>query len=833
MKKLVIAEKPSVAQDIAKVIGDFQKKNNGIFENDQYVISSAVGHVVELFMPEDFDASWKRWSIDILPIIPEEFHTKPIAKTKDKFSELKKLLNRKDIGSVINACDAGREGELIFTYIYELAGCQKPVERLWLSSMTQEAIREGFQNLRPGSEMKNLQDAARCRSEADWLVGINGTRAISAKMFSFYQGVATIGRVQTPTLSMLLKREHEIRDFKPTPYYRIIAEFSVANGQYKGIYQRPDFKKSSNECDRIDRLFDEQQAEQIINEVKQSGTAIVTEKKKKSTQNAPRLYDLTTLQREANTRYSMPAGMTLKIAQSLYEKHKCLTYPRTDSNALPEDYPDTCQQVLHSLNGEFAPFAEEILKNQWINGSNKRIFNNKQISDHFAIIPTTKFPKSLTESESKIYSMVVNRFLAVFYPAAEYEITTRTSVVGSHQFLTEGKIITFPGWLAVYGKSFSEESKTIPALDKGKDGDPAKAQVSNVEKKEEMTKPSPRYTEATLLSMMETAGEMLDDEELASAMKERGLGTPATRAQIIDHLLDLNYMERNKRELIPTSKAEQLFEYLDAVDVKTISSPALTGDWEFKLRQMEHGQLDRATFMDGIKTLTKEMVSRIKNFDETTAKPQESSLISPTDGQPMNEFLKNYQSKDGKLTLNKIILGRRMLLTEFETLLRDREVGPLEGFRSKIGKVYAAKLVLDENNEVKFVFPNPREFFPEKELTIDSLKQFPVVGKCCRCGSDVHATDSAYMCENYINEENKCPLRLGRRILEQRIDEEQMAKLLQTGKSDLLENFCSKKTGKVFAAYLLLSKEGKISFEFPPKVRKSSAPANKDVASDF
>ncbi|MDR1303327.1 MAG: DNA topoisomerase 3 [Puniceicoccales bacterium] len=816
MKKLVIAEKSSVAQDIAEVIGHFKKTEN-IFENDEFVISSAIGHIVELFMPEDFDPNLKRWTIDTLPIIPEEFRTKPIAKNKTKFSELKKLMGRKDVDTVINACDAGREGELIFTYIYELAGCKKEIQRLWLSSMTQEAIREGFRHLRPASELQNLQAAARCRSEADWLIGINGTRAVTARMANYRGGhVAAIGRVQTPTLSMLFKREQEIRHFKPKPYARIIAEFSVANGCYRGTYQRADFKKM-DENDRADRIFDLDLVDQMIATIGDIGAGVVTEKKKKTKQNAPKLYDLTTLQREANGKYGMPAGMTLKIAQSLYEKHKCITYPRTDSNALPEDYPETCREIMGALGGEFGEFAQEILAQNWIDGSNKKVFDNRQISDHFAIIPTTKFTKNLSEEEHKIYTMVVRRFLAIFYPAAEFDVTTRVSRIGDYDFLTEGKILTKAGWLAVYGKSPDEgESPTLPAIDPEKDGDPARAELIDAERVDEWTKPAPRYTEATLLSMMETAGKMLEDEELALAMKERGLGTPATRAQIIEHLIDLNYMERNKRELIPTPKAEGLFEYLDVVDIQALSSPMMTGEWEYKLRQMEQGQLDRPAFMEGIRELTREIVNKIKNFDEKNQPPKPSQLVSPTDGLPMWEYLWNYRSQDGKILLPKTFSGRRMLESEWEIFLKEREVGPIEGFRSKVGKAYTAKLILDEKNEVKLSFSGSREAEAEDELTLEKLRTYPCVEKCCCCGANVYATENAYICENFVNDK-KCSLRLGRRILERRIDEIQVQKLLSEGKSDLLEGFCSKRTGRIFSAFLTLNGEGKVGFEFVPR----------------
>lgn len=846
MKKLIIAEKPSVAKDIADVIGNTKKVDN-IFENDEYIISSAVGHIVELFMPEDIDANLKRWTLDTLPIIPEKFQTKPIAKNKAKFAELKKLMSRKDVDTVINACDAGREGELIFTYIYELAGCKKKTQRLWLSSMTADSIRDALNNLRDSSEMLNLQYAAKCRSEADWLIGINGTRAITVKTSQYRAGtntVATIGRVQTPTLSMILRREHEIKNFVPKTFYRILGEFEVENGKYSGILHFPKnttdkdstinkteldtdittynnntktkTKKSFDE--KADRTFDKNVANDVLSAVQKESIAIVSEKKKKSTQSAPKLYDLTTLQREANTKYNMPAGMTLKIAQALYEKYKCATYPRTDSNALPEDYPATCIKVLNSLGTEYQPFSQEILKNSWVDGSNKKIFNNKKISDHFAIIPTTKVPKNLTDEESKIYNLIVRRFLAVFYPAAEFDITTRCSKVGNYEFWTEGKVLTYPGWLAVYGKS-NDTEETLPGLSNS-GNKTIEAKVVTVNQEEDKTRPAARYTEASLLSMMETAGRMLEDEELADAMKERGLGTPATRAQIIEHLIDLKYMERNKKELVPTTKAEGLFDYLNITGIQVLSNPIMTGEWEYKLLQMEQGLLAREEFMAEIKALTSELVEKIKNFDETAQPPKESSLISFTDHLPMFEYIKYYKSQDEKLTLNKVIGGRRMAFEELESLVANKETDLLEGFRSRIGKIFSAKLVINENNEIKFSFDQQqKELENTNELTIEKLKEFNIVGKCrCTgCDGNVYMSEGFYICEHNLREENKCPMRVGRRILEQTVSPEQMKKMLIDGKSDLLENFCSKKSGRIFAAYILLSEEGKISFEFPPR----------------
>src|SRR3954451_11154399 len=521
-KSLIIAEKPSVAADLARALGKVPKKGDH-FENDEYVISSAVGHVAELLMPEDIDKKkYGFWRLETLPIIPEKFELKPVEQSKDVFGRLKKLIARKDIDQVINACDAGREGELIFNNLCSLAKNKHPVKRLWLQSMTTQAIRDGFGRLREEGEMRGLADAARSRSESDWLIGINGTRAITKRLFGSRAGnVASVGRVQTPTLALVYSRELEIRNFQPRSYWRVTAQFQVAKGLYEGTYQKPNFKKSDDEHDRVERIWDEATAQAIVAACQGHPMAKVSEEKKSSSQIAPRLYDLTTLQREANGRYGFSAKRTLDIAQALYERHKMLTYPRTDSRALPEDYLPIARQTLGNLSGTLQSHAEKALKNDWVR-PNKRIFNNAQISDHFAIIPTTSESKHLDDAEPKIYDMVARRFVAVFFPSAEFDVTTRFSQVASHKFKTEGKVLTAPGWLAVYGRTAvdedSKDGKALPAL-RPEDRGQAKTLEANL--LSEATKPPPRYTEATLLSAMETAGKLVEDEELADAMKKR------------------------------------------------------------------------------------------------------------------------------------------------------------------------------------------------------------------------------------------------------------------------------------------------------------------------
>ncbi|HEX8679500.1 MAG TPA: DNA topoisomerase, partial [Chthoniobacterales bacterium] len=443
-KSLIIAEKPSVAADLAKVLK--VPKSGDHFENDEQVITSAVGHLVELEMPEDIDKKkYGFWRLETLPIIPEKFGLKPIADSKSRFDQIKKLLARKDITQVVNACDAGREGELIFDNIYRLTKSKLPVKRAWMQTMTPDGIRAAFQRLRDGEEMAGLADAARSRSESDWLIGINGTRAITKRMFgSRGKNVASVGRVQTPTLAIVVGREKEIRSFVPRAFWRVTAKFEIAKGTYEGVYQRPSFKRAADdEHDRIDRVWDKAAADAVLAACQNQPVAGVTEEKKSSTQASPRLYDLTTLQREANNRFGLSARRTLHIAQALYERHKVITYPRTDSRALPEDYVATCREALAQLPGDLGQHGRTAVERDWVRPNNKRIFNNAQISDHFAIIPTTTDPKNLDDMESRVYDMIARRFVAAFFPAAEFDVTTRLSTVANtHQFKTEGKVLT-------------------------------------------------------------------------------------------------------------------------------------------------------------------------------------------------------------------------------------------------------------------------------------------------------------------------------------------------------------------------------------------------------
>lgn len=818
MKQLIIAEKPSVARDLAGALGKVPKKGDW-FENDRYVISSAVGHLVELFMPEDIDKSLKNWTLKSLPIVPGNFDLKPIAKTKSKFLELKRLIHRKDIDEIINACDAAREGELIFAYIVELAKNKKPVKRLWLRSMTRAGILQAFKALRDYGEMQPLQAAARCRSESDWLIGINGTRAIKIRMFgSRSKQMASVGRVQTPTLAIIVEREREIRNFQPRDYWRITARFAVSKGQYEGVYQKPGWKKSSRGKDRVDRIWDVARAERIVEEVKDNALAEVTEDKKRKKQLAPLLYDLTTLQREANKRFHFSAKRTLDIAQALYERHKLITYPRTDSRALPQDYVGNCRSILQNLSGEYGEFAQTALRNNWVR-PNKRIFNNALVSDHFAIIPTKTSPGKLNAQEARLYDMITRRFIAVFYPPAEYDVTTRTSVVGRHTFKTEGKVLVKPGWLAVYGRDTKENENLTPLSTD--DGSPARARVVSVDLKKETTKPPPRYSEATLLSAMEGAGKRVDDKALALAMKGKGLGTPATRAQIIERLLAQKYLERGRREIIPTAKAESLLDFLSAVEIETLTSPSLTGEWEYRLHKVEEGSLSREEFMSAIVAQTEDIVEKVREFKETEEALREINAISPSDNKPMLENYRAFKSQDGQVTIYKVIGNRKLSLVELRTLLSHGKLGPLEGFRSKAGRPFTATLVLDDNHKVRFKFDNDNGNQFEKGAEKLEFDKLPVVGTCPLHQTPVYETERAFACRERLESKgNGKGFSISKTILGRPISREQVEKLLSNGKTDQLDKFISKRTKKPFSAFLVLQEDGNWRFDFPPRPRK-------------
>ena len=832
-KTLIIAEKPSVANDIAKSLGGFTKHDE-YFESDNYVLSSAVGHLVEIAAPEEHDVKRGKWSFANLPMIPPYFALNPIQKTESRLKLLNKLLKRKDVGAVINACDAGREGELIFRLIVQYAKAKQPIKRLWLQSMTQGAIRDAFQHLRDDTEMLPLADAARCRSEADWLIGINGTRAMTAfnsKEGGFY--LTTVGRVQTPTLSIVVEREEKIKRFVSRDYWEVRAEFVCAAGMYEGRWLDTKFKKDEIDPEkRAERLWSKAAAESIVAACR-GKAGVVTEESRPSTSMAPALFDLTSLQREANARFGFSAKNTLGLAQALYERHKVLTYPRTDSRHLPEDYLPTVTETLQTLSesNNYYPFAAQILNSQWVK-PNKRIFDNTKISDHFAIIPTSQAPKNLSEPEQKLYDLVARRFMAVFFPAAEYLITTRYTEVSGHQFKTEGKILTTPGWLTVYGKEAIEPSKdakegetTGTLVPVAKD---EKVKSDKVETQSLVTKPPARYSEATLLSAMEGAGKLVDDEELRDAMAGKGLGTPATRAAIIEGLLNEKYLVREARELIPTAKAFQLMILLRGLGVSELTAPELTGGWEFKLAQMERGKISREEFMREIAQMTQIIVKRAKEYDNDTIPGDYATLKTPCPncGSVVKENYRRFACTKCEFSISKIPGGRQFEVAEVEELLTERTIGPLQGFRSKMGRPFAAILKISRDEEIK----NYKLEFDFGQSGADDENAEPVdlsgqtpLGACPKCGSGVYEVGLAYFCEKTLAKPKACDFRSGRIILQQEILPEQMVKLLNEGRTDLLPGFVSQRTRRPFKAYLAKGKDGKVSFEFEPRKGKPGA----------
>ncbi len=859
-KTLVIAEKPSVAQDIVRaltpVAGKFEKHEDH-FENDRYVVTSAVGHLVEIQAPEQFDVKRGKWSFAHLPVIPPYFDLKPVDKTKSRLNAVVKQAKRKDVTQLINACDAGREGELIFRLIEQYAGGSKPlgkpVKRLWLQSMTPQAIRDGFDALRTEQQMAGLASAARSRSEADWLVGINGTRAMTA--FNSRDGgffLTTVGRVQTPTLSLVVEREEKIRKFISRDYWEIHATFGAEAGEYPAKWFDPKWKKSEDVEARADRVWSAAEATAIANAVR-GKQATVTEESKPTTQASPLLFDLTSLQREANGKFGFSAKTTLALAQSLYERHKALTYPRTDSRALPEDYLPVAKQTFEMLADSgmrhLAPHALTALNNNYVRPS-KRIFDNSKVSDHFAIIPTLQAPSGLSEAEQKLYDLVVRRFMAVFFPSAEYTVTTRISTVAPHSFKTEGKVLVKPGWLAIYGKEAADEVEGGKDGDKGQNLVPVKPGESvntlAADPKGLKTKPPARYSEATLLGAMESAGKQIDDDELREAMQEKGLGTPATRAAIIEGLLTEKYMLREGREIIPTAKAFQLMTLLRGLEVEELCRADLTGEWEYKLSQMEKGQLSREAFMAEIAAMTERMVKKAKEYDRDTIPGDYATLESPCPncGGVVKENYRRFAcvGKAGAepcgFSFGKSPAGRTFETAEANALLRDKKIGPLEGFRSKAGWPFTSEIVIkydDEAHNYKLEFDFGDDKKGEESGEIVEFED-AALGPCPICGSEVHEHGSNYVCSKAVptaaQPTPSCTFKSGKIILQQPVEREQMHKLLETGKTDLLDKFVSMRTRRNFKAHLAWDKEaGKVNFEFAPsKFPPRPGAASKTIA---
>ena len=852
-RALIITEKPSVARDIASALGDFREQD-GYFESDAYYLTWAVGHLFELLEPEEIDDAYKRWTLDTLPIIPDEFRTKPKQGQAARVRLVKKLLESPDVDAVVNACDAGREGELIFREIVKHFGSRKPVRRLWLQSMTEDAIREGFARLRPGAELEGLATAAECRALTDWLIGMNATRVLTKRLKGRREkGAWSAGRVQTPTLALLVERELEVLAHSPKPYWRLMGTFAHASHSYAGTWFDPARAEGDEEDARDDRLFDEAEARAIEAAVAgQRGVA--EETRKPSRESAPTLFDLTSLQREAIRRFGWTARRTLSAAQRCYEAHKVLTYPRTDSRCLPSDYRGTVRTVLGAFAeaargkraagdpiADYGSAAARLLAAGLENEG--RTFDDSKVSDHFAIIPTGRLPgAALSGDDRKVFDLVTRRFLATFHPAATWERVERVTTVAGHRFRSRARTLVEPGWRAI-AEGEREDEASLPPLRAGaSEASDVPVSASAIELVAEQTKPPPRITEARLLSLMENAGEQVEDEDHAAAMHERGLGTPATRAEVIENLIAKGYVVRIGRVIRPTAKGIRLIDILRRVHIDRLASARLTGEIEFHLNQVEHGQRSGTDFMDEMKDYTREIVERGKSFEYEDLYAAEPSLGScPRCSRPVVEAPWFYRceekparEEDCPFRIWKDTSGRYLDRSTAETLLRDGKTGTLEGFTARSGRTYQAALEIDRDEWAVRVRPVAWEDGtvrddPEYEVNPEPLGACPFEEEC-----HVVETPTHFSCERKLKEAEgggnteagerpkSCGFALPRTVCKREITREEALHYLAQGRSELLTDFTSR-YGRPFSATLVLKKNGRHGFEFPPRAARRGA----------
>ncbi len=832
-KSLVITEKPSVARDIVAVLGGFEEQE-GYWEGDEYVVTFSLGHLVELLEPEDLDPAYKRWTLDILPILPSEFRLKPKARMSERIRTIQKLLKRKDIDDIINACDAGREGELIFREIVEYLGSNKPVRRLWLRSMTRGAIQRGFSNLEPSERYDRLGSAAACRSQSDWLIGMNATRALTKRLKGRKEKVAwSAGRVQTPTLAMLVGRELEVLAHVPRAFWRVAATFAVDSHEYVGTWFDPDFKAKDEKDDtRDDRIFDEARAQEIAGAVR-GRTGAARETRKPSKETAPPLFDLTSLQRECNRRFGWSARRSLNAAQRCYEGHKVLTYPRTSSRCLPSDYRTTVDEVIQKLadGSEYGEWATR-LREQGLENT-KRTFNDEGVSDHFAIIPTGHVPsESLRGDDGRLFDLAVRRFLGTFYPPAVWTRVERITEVEGHSFRARARTLDEPGWREVLGQT-EQEDQTLPPLRPGEaEVEGIDAHAREIEVQSEQTKPPARITEARLLSLMENAGQTIDDDELAAALHEKGIGTPATRADIIENLIAKGYVVRQAKSLRPTVKAVRLVDILKRIRADRLASPKLTGDIEYHLLEVERGDRSTQEFMKEIVEYTTDIVDRAKAFDYDDVYPRKEPLgTCPCERKrPVYEGSWFYRCEedpavekehDCPFRIWKDKAGRYMDHATVHTLLEKGETGVLEGFLTRDGRTYSGTLKV-EGKELKLVPASTASGEraidqPEYEVNTDPLGTCPV----CKAGT-IYESPTHFACqlpEGAPEPEKECRFTFPRTVCKREVTREEAEPYVKNGRTEMLQEFISR-YGRPFAATLFLKENGRHGFEFAPRERK-------------
>ena len=875
----MITEKPSVAADISSVLGGFDE-HDGYFESDDYVVTFAVGHLFELLQPEEVDVKYKAWTLDVLPILPNgDFQIKPKKGQSERIRTIKKLLERDDVDTIVNACDAGREGELIFREIIKYFATEKPILRLWLQSMTKTAIKSGFNSLRDGAEFDGLAAAAECRAYSDWLIGLNSTRALTKRLASRKEKTAwSAGRVQTPTLALMVDRELEVLAHVPRPFWKVSASFTHGGDSYTGSWFDPNFKAGEDDEAREDRIFDSARAEAIAAAVTgQGGSA--SETRKPSRESAPPLFDLTSLQREGNRRFGWSARRTLSAAQRCYERHKILTYPRTDSRCLPEDYRETVADVLTSLAGAaahpgegFADFAAAAAQLQTDGLQNeKRTFDDAGVSDHFAIIPTGTLPQEeLTGDDKRLYDLVTRRFLGNFYPPAVWERVERRTEVAGHHFQTKARSLDVVGWRRCLAASTEEEDTTLPPLV------PSQTEAQGVTvaagealSEEEQTKPLPRITEARLLSLMENAGRQVDDEDIAAVLREKGIGTPATRAEIIENLIRKGYVVRLGKALRASVKGIRLIDSLRRINIDRLASPALTGELEAHLLEVERGVRTAEQFMSEVTTYAVEVVERAKTFgyEELYADAEELGRC-PSCGRPVLEMAWFYRCTppledrdlDCPMRFWKDTSGRYLDVGTVKTLLKDGQTPVIDGFTARSGRTYKGHIEIDrEEWKLKVRSDGWNEEsasdIPEYDVNTEPLGPCPL-----DCGFRVVETPTEYTCEQRVvkpeeaeaeaaaaaalaaeeaaqaaadakagtsstsskkkarkkKPPEKCGFVLPRTVCKREITRDEAEYYLAHKRTELLTDFTSR-FGRPFSATLVVKETGRHGFEFQPR----------------
>ncbi|MEE2664403.1 MAG: DNA topoisomerase [Myxococcota bacterium] len=877
-KSLVITEKPSVAQDIVRVLGGFTE-HDGYEESDEYVVTFAVGHLFELLEPEEHDEKYKAWTLDVLPILPGEggFQIKPKKGQSERIRTIKKLAQRDDVDGFVNACDAGREGELIFREIIRYLGSDKPIRRLWLQSMTTNAIRQGFEELRPGEELEGLAASAECRAYSDWLIGLNSTRALTKRLASRKEKTAwSAGRVQTPTLALLVERELEVLAHVPKPFWRVTGTFEHEGETYEATWFDPSFEANEDETRREDRLFQEAEATAVV-EVVRGQPAAARETRKPTKESAPPLFDLTSLQREGNRRFGWSARRALSAAQRCYERHKILTYPRTDSRCLPEDYRETVAQVLQSYAAggghaegfdDYARSAAHLLEHGLENEA--RSFNDKGVSDHFAIIPTGTLPEEeLTGDDKRLFDLVVRRFLGAFFPAAEWERVERVTEVAGHSFQKKARSLKVPGWRSVLAQASDEsEATTLAPLSPGEvEASGIAVATREAESSEEETKPPPRISEARLLSLMENAGKQIDDEDVAAVLHTKGIGTPATRAEIFENLIRKGYVVRQGKSLRPTVKGIRLIDSLQRIQIDRLASPQLTGDLEFQLLEVERGERTAAEFMSEVTQYAVEVVERAKTFDyhemyegAPELGPCPSCNRQVVEGAWFYRCEPPLEEDDCPMRFWKDTSGRYLDEGSVRALLADGVTRILDGFTARSGRTYRGQIEVDRDEwklKVRSAGWNEEAASDIPEYDIDERP----LGACPRgCGGRVIETATEYSCEQRLaaeaalvvakaaeaklsDEDRKaaisarrkatreakskpCSYVLPRTVCKRELVRDEALHYLTQGRTELLTDFTSR-FGRPFSATLVLQESGRHGFEFQPRAAGSKKAGKK------